>query len=352
MASLKQVLLLVTLATVASAVSQQPVAVQGVSAQDGTPASGGYKPSSTSLMELLQSDHAMNDALMAFASTGDKGAYKASVMKAAQEGNLAATLLLAEEYIPEQCTSEPNQDVPHCGKSGSEPPRVVFRANPLDIKASYEEAAKWLEKASAQGSGEASEILAQLITRMKANGHETPYTAADSTHFHALARSQGFDVEAISVTCYRRDPGGSTITVGRLPSLISGDKPATPFTAKELQALSEAGFSGSLLYGGGTGGGDSVLLARPEGPTVNIRIILDHDPGAEVLLPMPAHRDEIYIQRGDQFLAFPSGGKVLPRFISLEPQTAATPQMSVSTQSMDGARSGGFCTSFAAVVAQ
>ena len=352
MTSLQLVLLSITSAMVSAAVGQQPVPVQKVVQQNGMPSAGGYQAPSTSLMRLLESDRAMNDALMTYARTGGKSAYRASVLKAAQEGNLAAELVLAEQYIPEQCTFEPNQDVPNCGKTGNEPPHVVFRTNPLDIQASYEDASKWLEKASAQGSGEASEVLAQLITRMEANGHHTSYTAADASHFHALARSQGFDVEAISVTCYRLRPGGSEITVGRLPGLIVGNEPSEPFTSAELKALSASGISGSLLYGGGSGGGDSILLSRPEGPTVNVRIILDHDPGSEVLLPMPAHHDEIYVQRGAQFLGFPNGGKVLPRFIKLEPQSADTPQVSVSTQTMDGAHSGGFCTRFPASPAQ
>jgi hypothetical protein len=310
------------------------------------PASGGYKAPSTSLMQLMEHDHSMSEALMTFASNGDGKAYKATVFKAAEAGNLAAELILAEQYIPEQCTFEPNQDTPHCGKKGDEPPHVIFRSNPLGIDASYEEACHWLEKASTQGSGEASEVLAQLITRMHANGHSTPYTSADSVRFHALARSQGFDVESISVTCYKSVPGGSGITLGRLPSLIVGAPPKDPFNPEEIEALARAGVKGALLYGGGSGSGDSVLLMRPEGKTVNVRIILDHDPGAEVLLPLPSHHDVIYLQHGDEFLGFPSGGRVLPRFINLSPQTADTPQVSVFTQLMDGGHSGGFCTRF------
>ena len=188
------------------AVSQQPVAAQRGTHQSGMPSSGGYEPPPLSLGRLLESDHAMNEALMTFAGTGDSSAYRATVFKAAQDGNLAAELILGEQYIPETCGfEEPNQDVPHCGKDGNQPPPIVFRKNPLGIEASYEEAAKWLEKASAQGSGEASEVLAQLITRMQANGHGTHYTAADSARFHALARSQDFDVELIFVTCFERN---------------------------------------------------------------------------------------------------------------------------------------------------
>ncbi|HEX3891205.1 MAG TPA: hypothetical protein VHW46_01415 [Terracidiphilus sp.] len=287
----------------------------------------------------------MNQALMTFARTGDSTAYKAVVLQAAQEGELTAELFLAEQYIPEPCTFEPNQDVPHCGKDGNEAPHLVFRTNALGIEASYEEAAKWLEKASAQGSGEASEVLAQLITRMHSNGHGTPYAVAESTRLHALARSQGFDVEAISVSCYKLSSGGHGITVKRPPGRGTDEPSRAPFTQEELRALSDAGFAGSLLFGGFTGGGDSVLLMRPEGPVVRVRIILDHDPGAEILLPMPAHHDEIYIQRGDEFLGFPSGGSSLPRFITIESRKEP-PQVSVLKQLIDGAYSGGFCTTF------
>lgn len=347
MTFLQRGLLPVVFAVAHMAISQQPVAVQRSTQQNGMPSSGGYEPPPLSLGRLLESDHAMNEASMTFARTGDRNAYSATVFKAAQEGNLTAEIILGEQYIPEQCPfDEPNQDVPHCGKDGNEPPHIVFRENPLGIEPSYEEAGKWLEKASAQGSGEASEILAQLITRMRANGHGTHYTAADSARFHVLARSQGFDVELIFVTCYKLVPGRSGIALGRLPGFIAGDSPKEPFTLEELMALNKAGISGSLLYGGGSGFGESALLTRPEGPAVHVRIILDHDPGSRVLLPMPAHHDEIYVQRGDQFLAFPNGGKILPRSIGLEPQTQATPQVSVSTQHMDGAGSSGFCTRF------
>jgi hypothetical protein len=326
--------------------AQQPVAVQTGTEPGGVPSSGGYKPPALSLMELVEHDSVLRDGLMAYARSGDKDSFRKAVFNAAQTGNIGAELFLGEQYIPEQCTFEINQDVPHCGKNGNEPPRVVFRQNLLGIEASYEEAARWLEKASAHGSGEASEVLAQLITRMQANGHGTSYTTPDSARFHALARSQGFDVELISAICYKLVPGASGIRLGPLPALGPGEPSMQPFTDQELAALSSSGVSGSLLYDGGTGSGESVLLSRPEGPVVHIRVILDHDPGHEVLLPIPAHRDVIYLQRGDTFLAFPSGGQNLPRFLALMPGSSTDPQMSVMKQLMDGAHTGGFCTRF------
>lgn len=323
-----------------------PVGIQKGTDPNGNPSSGGYKPPALSLTQLLENDHVLNDAMMTFARTGDSAAFRNTIVHAAQAGNVGAELLLAEQYIPEQCPFEPDQDAPHCGKNGNKAPHVVFRSNPLGVEASYEEAARWLQQASAQGSGEASEVLAQLITRMHANGHGTSYAAADSDRFHALARSQGFDVEQISVTCYRLTLGGGGIRLGRLPDLILGEPPSKPSSDQELAELDKAGISGSLLYGGGSGNGDSVLLMRPQGTVARVRIILDHDPGYEMLLPIPAHRDVIYVQRGDKFLAFPSEGPNLPRFISVQPLGKPATQISVFTQSMDGGHSGGFCTRF------
>jgi TPR repeat protein len=346
MAFLQLRLLPVALALVRLALAQQPVPVQRGIEQNGMPSSGGYEPPSLSLMQLLESDPAMKEPMMAFMGAGDRGPYKAAFFKVAQEGDLAAEILLGEQYIPEQCTFEPNQDVPHCGKNGNEPPHVTFRANPLGIDASYEEASRWLQKASTQGSGEASEVLAQLITRMQANGHGTSHTAADSARFHALARSQGFDVEPLRVACYKLLPGDSGLRVSRLHTPGVGAQANEAITPQELALLNKAGLTGSLLETGTSGGADSVLLSRPEGATVHVHIILDHDPGSEVLLPIPAHHDEIYLQRGDTFLAFPSSSTVLPRFIALEAQTQATPQVSMFTQNIAGAYAGGFCAGF------
>jgi hypothetical protein len=347
MSSIKRGFLLVAFGVAHLTIVQQPLAAQKAAQQNGASSTGGYEPPPLSLVRLLENDTAMNQALMTFARTGDSGAYRAVVFKAAQEGNLAAELLLGMQYLPEQCgPKEPNQDMPHCGKNGDGSSHVIFRENPLGIEASYEEAARWLEKASAQGSGEASEVLAQLITRMQANGHHTPYTAADSTRLHALARSQDFDVERLLVTCYKLVPGSGGITLRGLPNSADGGPPEEAFTPEELRILNKAGISGSLIYGGGAGFGESAPIAEPEGPAVRVRIILDHNPGSKVLLPTPSHHDEMYVQRGDKFLSFPSGGKVLPRSIHLEPQTQDTPQVSVFTQTMDGGELGGSCTVF------
>ncbi len=89
MSFLQRALLPVAFALSHLAVSQQPVATQK-GPYSGMPSSGGYNAPSTSLMQLIERDHPMSEALMKFASNGDKNVYKASVFKAAERGNLAA----------------------------------------------------------------------------------------------------------------------------------------------------------------------------------------------------------------------------------------------------------------------
>jgi hypothetical protein len=124
----KRAILSIAFARAHLAGCQQPLTIKSISQQNVMLSSAGYKPPILSLNQLLESDHAMNDALVNFARTGDKATYTAVVFKAAQQGDLAAEMVLGEQYIPEQCFQELNQDVPHCGKSGNEPAHVVFRA--------------------------------------------------------------------------------------------------------------------------------------------------------------------------------------------------------------------------------
>jgi hypothetical protein len=311
------------------------------------PTSGGYTPPALSLESLILSDKDLQAAITSFYGTGDSETFRKAIEAQAASGNIGAELFLAEQYIPEQCTFQPDRDVPHCGANGDEKPKVVFRTNPLGLSASYEEAARWLEHASERGSGEASEILAQLITRMLSNGHVTTYTSADSTRLHSLARSQGFDVEPLSVTCYQLSPiEGNGLSVTGLPHVI--DKPSSEsLSGAQLTDLQNSGVHGILRFQGSSGSGESTLLTRPEGPPVSVVVILDHDPGKEIHLPIPAHRNVMYIQHGNTFLSLPSDVPTLNRFLSVMPQRDPDyREVTIFTQEMSGSMSGGSCASF------
>lgn len=315
------------------------------------PSAVSYQPSGFSIQSLLQSDAALAQAFSTYTQTGNSEALRHAVESAANSGNIAAQLFLAEQYIPEQCSYDPERDVPDCRGNPKHPPKVIIPNNPLDLPPSYNEACHWLERASAQGSGEASEILAQLITRMLSNGHSTTYTAADSKRLHALARSQGFDVEPLSVSCYQLAPAADnaakTLTVDgpQRQRLIVGVVPLQRLSDADLQTLQAAGATGTLHFQGEISGGDTVLLSRPDGTPAHIRVILDHDPGREVHLPIPAHHDVLYLQRGDNFLALPPDLPSLPQVLSIVPQPADA-QISIYIQNPDGNYTTNLCARF------
>jgi len=312
------------------------------------PAAGSYQPPTLSLESLATSDKAVSDAVAAYAQSGDSATFRATIQSAAVRGNAGAQLFLATQYIPEQCDFDPDRDVPNCRPNAKRQPKVLVRSNPLDVPASYEDATQWLERASAQGSGEASEILAQLITRMLSNGHPTSYTPADSTRLHALARAQNFDVEPISISCYQLTPTNGALTLDgpQRRRLTANAPPVQPFSAVELQSLQAAGAHGNLQFAGSVSSTETALLNRPAGPPAYIRIILDHNPEKETHLPIPAHHDVIYLQHGDTFIALPPDVPTLPRTLTVTPQGEDDQQLTIFIQQMSGAFTGSPCARF------
>jgi hypothetical protein len=298
----------------------------------GTPTPGDYKPPALSFFPLINSDKLFAQALSDFQRTHDSAAYLKAIQSADAAGDMGIGLLLAENYVPDRCHSEPDRDYPNCANQEAPP-----KPHPFNITPSYEEAAKRLERLSAQGSGEASEVLAQLITRMLAIGHSTTFTAADSARFHALARSQGFDMQRIEIHCYRNYGGDGPLHITGVPT------PAVQLTSDQLRKLRDLGLHGELALQGEPTIGTRTILSHPDGPTTHIAVILDHHPEHEVHLRLPVHGDAIYVQRGDAFVLLPKDAPTLSRTISIMPGVEATQQIMLYAQNIDGIYTGGFC---------
>jgi hypothetical protein len=115
--------------------AQQQTALSDAAQPAGMPTSGGYMPPALSLGSLILTDKALHAAMTNFYGTGDSESFRKSIETQAATSNIGAELLLGEQYIPEQCTFQPDQDVPHCGAHGDEAPKVVFRTNPLGLSA-------------------------------------------------------------------------------------------------------------------------------------------------------------------------------------------------------------------------
>jgi hypothetical protein len=201
----------------------------------------------------------------------------------------------------------------------------------LGITPSFDFAIHWLSLASEQGNGEASEILAQVIERMIRSPIPTHYRMTDVAHYHALARSQGYDLQDDEISCYSLDPSGPA------DRLIMANTPVQyQFTPQELDSLHAAGASGTLRWGGGNiRPGWSGMLQHPEGPRVHTRVILGSPASHQLFIPMGNRVDVTYLQQGDRIVSIPSTYPALRRVLSIRPPTADEPAAAM-LQGVDG----------------
>jgi hypothetical protein len=303
-----------------------------------SPSPGHYKPPPLSRMSNMDDhDPAMQKA-NAYVMAGDLPGYKAELQKQAEAGSAYAQLSLGALYIPREKHAPP--DISHAFTSNEEPKIVPDTSNTLLTKLfppSLAEALKWLTLASAQGSGEASELIAQIITRQLDTQQSTSYTAADTEKYRKLAVQQGYDLENASVRCLSltRD----------LPTLTCDDRrlPGTCPTPDELQQLRVSGVTGTLQPQGGASGGLTSITLRPAAPPARVFIILDHNVTSEQRLPLPRHASAIYVQQPGGWLVLPKDVPVLDRDIVIMPPFGPLGEIMAYVQDIEGGGSGGSC---------
>jgi hypothetical protein len=254
---------------------------------------GEYKPPQTLERGLIE-DPAFSQAMMnAYASETGIANLRAFVEKQAADGNLLGELLLGALYIPPECTFLPYKNYP------TDCPNDHLKSSWGPIP-SFQEAVHWLKVASGQGSGEASEILAEVMERAIRSSASTEYQMSDVAHYHALARSQGYDLQDVEYSCYTLDD--PTPADGLV---MAGAPPEFQFSPQELAAVHAAGASGTLRFRGASAGSGSTLLRHPEGPKVRIRVILSHPVSREVTVPLPNRTDVTYLQLKDEIVTVP-----------------------------------------------
>ncbi len=284
----------------------------------------GYTPPPT-LEKGLMEDPSLSQAMMKAYASGDIAGFGALIEKQAADGQLLAEFFLGTMYIPQECAFLPFKNAP------SDCPRDPPATNPLGLTPSFEEAIHWLKLASGQGSGEASEILAQVMERAIRSSASPEYQMTDVAHYHALARSQGYDLQDVEYSCYSLDDS--------LPAdrLVMADTPAAfRFSPQELDALHAAGASGTLKWrSAGIQSGLTVLLRHPEGPKVHIRVILSHPVSREVAVPLPSRTDVVFLQITGRVITVPSSYPTTARVMALQPSTKEEPGGAVF-QAVDG----------------
>jgi hypothetical protein len=285
-----------------------------------------YTPLPT-LFQLLQKDPTFGGANLYYLAA-DKANFRATLEKQAASGNLVAQMMLGEAYIPPECTFLPYKTAP--ADCPQDPPN-----NSLGLTRSFDVAIQWLTLASEQGNGEASEILAQLIERVIKSPTPSHYQMADVAHYHALARSQGYDLQDVEYFCYTLDPSHPA---DRLAMAKTSTK--YEFTQQELDALHAAGAAGTLTWRVLSAPSITTLLRHPEGPKFRTRVILGRPPSKQILVPMADRIDVVYLQQGDHVVTIPSTYPAIRRKISFRPPTAEE-GAGAGIQAIDGSFSHG-----------
>lgn len=242
--------------------------------------------------------------------SGDEAGYRAFIEKQAAGGQLLAEFLLGTMYIPPECTFLPFKNAP--ADCPNDPPAM----NHTGLTPSFGEAVHWLKLASAQGSGEASEVLAQVMERAIRSLASTEYQMTDVAHYHALARTQGYDLQDVEYSCYTLDDGlpGDRVADTTAPA-------AFRLSPQELDALHAAGASGTVQWRASGAQSGTVLLRHPEGPKVHIRVILSHPVSREVAVPLPNRTDVVFLQIQDRIVTVPSSYPITGRVMVLQPST-------------------------------
>lgn len=268
-----------------------------------------YTPPPT-LFQLLQEDPTFGGA-NGYYLAADKANFLATVERQAASGKLVAQMMLGGAYIPPECIFHPYKTAP------AECPQDHTPNNDWGLTPSFDLAIHWLTLASMQGNGEASEILAQIIDRMIHSPTPSRYQMADVARYHALARSQGYDLQDVDYLCYSLDPSHPT---DRLT--MSGTPPTEySFTPQDLEALQAAGASGTISWRNGSGPDITTLLRHPEGPKFRLKVILGRPPSKQILVPMADRVDVVYLQHGDHVVTIPPTYPTIRRKISFRPRT-------------------------------
>jgi hypothetical protein len=273
-------------------------------------AGSGYKPPPT-LERNMMEDPVFSNAIMKAYASGDRAGFRAFIEKQAAEGNPLGEFFLGAAYIPPECTFLPFKNAPvDC-------PGEPASNNPLGLISSFPDAIHWFGLASAQGNGEASEALAQVMERAIRSSATTRYQMTDVAHYHALARSQGYDLQNVDYSCYSLDAGHPDDLLV-MPASVPPEFRLEP---EVLAALHAAGASGTVKFRGRSDQPLTVLLRHPEGPKVHISVVVAHAVSHEIAVPLPDRVDVVFMQAGDGIIPVPSSYPKISRVMILKPPT-------------------------------
>jgi hypothetical protein len=264
----------------------------------------GYQAPAMAMHQLVDSDPAFNDGIDYADKHGGNPTIQKWVIEEAAKGRLMAQIYLGERYIPVECRHVEDASIRagDCVEGSDD--------SGIELKPSFEQAFYWLNKASAQGAGEATEILAQQTERMILQHLPTTATDADVAKLHALARKQGFDEEQISVSC-------SVVDRKNLAPLHLSSKRGQ-YDLPEAQIMEAR----KVMPHGAIGDVQEQTrtnewMQHPEGPAAKVWLLLDHPITHDIVIAMPLRTEVVAVQRGDGVVVIPSNAPHSARTIIL-----------------------------------
>lgn len=269
----------------------------------------------------------------------DLPAFFAELHRLAEAGNPSAQLLYGMQLVPLE-TFAPL--TPAQLRSGDLTPVIVPATpdtRPGRPAPSFPEALHWLRLASAAGSGQASEVVAQLITRSLGSGLPSTLTLKDAIRYRALALHQGYDLEAADLRCLRLFHSDAPLTCEASGASSCPDEAI-------LELLRHVGLRGVLSPGGSTNASYTSATMHPGGAPAHAVVILDSPITAEVHLPLPRHTTAIYLQEPDGFHTLTPDAPVLDRDLILRPELDPSHSLLGSIEDINGGRGGSTCLSF------
>jgi hypothetical protein len=205
----------------------------------------------------------------------------------------------------------------------------------LPIEVDPPKALHFYELASKQGSGEASERIAEMLEH-----HEVPTTGGqDAAVWRALAVRQGWVQQHLVVFCMDWIHGPEELHCD-IPGLLVETDPLVSNgcpSAADLTRLREQGLTGTLRQ-------DAAHSQRSNGPFAKAILIMDRPVASEQDLKQPYAASVIYLQTNkEQWQMLPANAPLLDRYIVLKPNARGPGSAGMLAQNPDGSAGGGDC---------
>ena len=221
--------------------------------------------------------------------------------------------------------------------------RLYQTQSKLPMSADSQTALHFYTLASQHGSGEASELIAEMVEKEQIA--ET-LTNGNADFWRTKARQQGWRQQRLLAYCFDWIHGVEPLHCEKLPSSPASMKMPTEIepqcpTENEMASLRQHGMTGMIRQNGGA-------LRLDAGPRARALLILDHPVAGEADLKEPDSASVIYIQTPEnRWRMLPPNAPLLDRFLILTPNRPdMMERMTLSSQAVDGSLSGGACSQF------